>query len=686
MKIKKLAFLLVLLLVITNIYQPLTVVYAEDNSVIEVEVPAIWHPIDNETNEVIDWLYPKRTYPNMFDRVEIARKNNKGVHEITLMGEPKPVHNTASGNNFMYTSNLWFTDKFHRIVAQAYGTYDIDGYQSPIKKVTYGEFTMESSVFNSTMLGLSGFDKAPYQAGETMHLYVAVKPDPVSLSTPTYNDGDVVVHNKMDSAEIKSALLDHVDKVTYPYFGEGLMEYIPDKELDLTSLDKLFIWNYSSGDEGAFITEDGSYKNFINSLADLPSGTYEAVFPIYWQENIPDYLSAPDTFSRNRYKFDDTFHFTFTKESIIDVRVTTVWEDENNKDGVRPDSVTIKLLKGGVDTGQLLTLSVAENWTDSFLDLDEYKEGQKIDYTVEESEVGNGYTSAITGDVDTGYIVTYTYKPIVINPELEVEKMVEESSFSEAGDELHYSFEVTNTGNLAFTKLTVNDPRLGIADLVIDLTDPLLPGDSYIHEFTVPYVVTEEDVEAAAPIINTLIVVGETEEGFEDEDEDDVIVPFEQIDQIIPPILEVEMHAREKSFARAGDLIHYYFELTNEGIVPIVKLTVNDPKLGIVNLVIDLADDPLMPGDTLTYEFAEAYVVTEADVAAGKVENILTVIGESPDGAEDEVTDDLLVAMEKILPHLPETGEYTTYWYGLSTLLGGALLLVLFNRRRQYKR
>ena len=271
-----------------------------------------------------------------------------------------------------------------------------------------------------------------------------------------------------------------------------------------------------------------------------------------------------------------------------------------------------------------------------------------------------------------------------INPELEVEKMVEETSFSEAGDELHYSFEVTNTGNLAFTKLTVNDPRLGIADLVIDLTDPLLPGDSYIHEFTVPYVVTEEDVEAAAPIINTLTVVGETEEGFEDEDEDDVIVPFEQIDQIIPPILEVEMHAREKSFARAGDLIHYYFELTNEGIVPIVKLTVNDPKLGIVNLVIDLADDPLMPGDTLTYEFAEAYVVTEADVAAGKVENVLTVIGESPDGAEDEVTDDLVVPMEKILPHVPSTGEYISRWTAIGSLiLGGAVALILINRRRK---
>jgi pilin isopeptide linkage protein len=271
-----------------------------------------------------------------------------------------------------------------------------------------------------------------------------------------------------------------------------------------------------------------------------------------------------------------------------------------------------------------------------------------------------------------------------INPELEVDKMVEESSFSEVGDELHYSFEVTNTGNLAFIKLTVNDPRLGIVDLVIDLTDPLLPGESYIHEFTVPYVVTEEDVEAAAPIINTLTVVGETEEGFEDEDEDDVIVPFEQIDPIIPPILALEKLAHEKNFAKAGDLIHYYFELTNEGIVPIVKLTVNDPKLGIEDLVIDLGDDPLMPGDTLTYEFAEAYVVTEADVAAGKVENVLTVIGESPDGAEDEVTDDLVVPMEKILPHVPSTGEYISRWTAIGSLiLGGAVALILINRRRK---
>ncbi|HHU03467.1 MAG TPA: LPXTG cell wall anchor domain-containing protein, partial [Fastidiosipila sp.] len=145
-----------------------------------------------------------------------------------------------------------------------------------------------------------------------------------------------------------------------------------------------------------------------------------------------------------------------------------------------------------------------------------------------------------------------------------------------------------------------------------------------------------------------------------------------------------EKLAHEKSFAKAGDLIHYYFELTNEGIVPVVKLTVNDPKLGIEDLVIDLGDDPLMPGDTLTYEFAEAYVVTEADVAAGKVENVLTVIGESPDGAEDEVTDDLVVPMEKILPHVPSTGEYISRWTAIGALiLGGAVALILINRRRK---
>lgn len=45
-----------------------------------------------------------------------------------------------------------------------------------------------------------------------------------------------------------------------------------------------------------------------------------------------------------------------------------------------------------------LVLNEENNWTGSFTDLDEYKSGRKIVYTVEEVELTNGYTSEVTGD------------------------------------------------------------------------------------------------------------------------------------------------------------------------------------------------------------------------------------------------------------------------------------------------
>lgn len=94
------------------------------------------------------------------------------------------------------------------------------------------------------------------------------------------------------------------------------------------------------------------------------------------------------------------------------IQVTKAWEDKHDQDGKRPASVTIKLLADGKEVeGKTLTLSKANNWTGSFTDLDEYKAGKKIEYTIKEEAVGNGYTSVITGSAKDGYVVTNVRTP-----------------------------------------------------------------------------------------------------------------------------------------------------------------------------------------------------------------------------------------------------------------------------------
>ena len=71
------------------------------------------------------------------------------------------------------------------------------------------------------------------------------------------------------------------------------------------------------------------------------------------------------------------------------VAVKKAWNDSNNQDGKRPNSVTVHLLADGEDTGKSVTLTEANNWSASFVDLDQKKNGTDINYTVSEDAVSD---------------------------------------------------------------------------------------------------------------------------------------------------------------------------------------------------------------------------------------------------------------------------------------------------------
>ena len=82
----------------------------------------------------------------------------------------------------------------------------------------------------------------------------------------------------------------------------------------------------------------------------------------------------------------------------INVKGQKIWDDANNKDGIRPDSIVVKLLANGVETGKTATASAASGWTYEFADLDRYQDGGKeIVYTIKEAYVPKGYTSEVIG-------------------------------------------------------------------------------------------------------------------------------------------------------------------------------------------------------------------------------------------------------------------------------------------------
>lgn len=118
------------------------------------------------------------------------------------------------------------------------------------------------------------------------------------------------------------------------------------------------------------------------------------------EDTVPGYTSEVDG-------YNVTNSYTPGKASVT---VTKAWNDAGNQDGLRPAEITVKLLADGKDTGKTLTLSKENRWMGIFTDLDEYKDGQKIVYTVEEVSV-KGYDSVITGDASTGFVITNSHTP-----------------------------------------------------------------------------------------------------------------------------------------------------------------------------------------------------------------------------------------------------------------------------------
>lgn len=93
--------------------------------------------------------------------------------------------------------------------------------------------------------------------------------------------------------------------------------------------------------------------------------------------------------------------------------VNKKWNDADNQDRSRPNSITVHLVKNGVKTNQSATLNAANNWSnaDAFTNLPVYENGMKITYGVQE-DVPSGYTVTTDGvDKNRNITLTNTHHP-----------------------------------------------------------------------------------------------------------------------------------------------------------------------------------------------------------------------------------------------------------------------------------
>ena len=82
---------------------------------------------------------------------------------------------------------------------------------------------------------------------------------------------------------------------------------------------------------------------------------------------------------------NSTITNTHEKE-VTEVSGTKTWVDDDNYDGLRPESININLYANG-ELLETRTVTSEDNWTYSFKDLEKYHDGELIHYTIDESDV-----------------------------------------------------------------------------------------------------------------------------------------------------------------------------------------------------------------------------------------------------------------------------------------------------------
>lgn len=151
----------------------------------------------------------------------------------------------------------------------------------------------------------------------------------------------------------------------------------------------------------------GTDGNWSCSFEDLPRyAEGRQISYTVTEETVDEYTAS---YSHSGYDWTVTDTHDAEKTSIT---VRKVWQDDNDRDGCRPNSVTVRLLANGSETGETLVLNAGNEWQGSFSDLNRFKRGNEIEYTVRELEIaGDLYTASYSGSAGEGYTVTDTHAP-----------------------------------------------------------------------------------------------------------------------------------------------------------------------------------------------------------------------------------------------------------------------------------
>ncbi len=285
------------------------------------------------------------------------------------------------------------------------------------------------------------------------------------------------------------------------------------------------------------------------------------------------------------------------------------------------------------------------------------------EYTIRQANVDAGHvtnTASATGTTPNDDDVTSppadTTVKAIQTPAVHLVKSAFPTEYADPGETIHYTYSVTDTGNVTLHDVTLTDDRLGA------ITCPattLAPGDSTTCHAT--HTTTTADVDAGH-ITNTATVTGHppTEPAVTGTDGDTVHA-------IHAPAIQLDKTVSPATYSGAGEKITYTYTVTDTGNVTLHRITLQDDRLGAITC----PATSLAPAASMACH--ATHTTTTADVDAGHIANTATVTGHPPTGpAVTDKSTETVDAIQRPRVQLEKTafptryrapGETVTYTY-----------------------
>ena len=228
-----------------------------------------------------------------------------------------------------------------------------------------------------------------------------------------------------------------------------------------------------------------------------------------------------------------------------------------------------------------------------------------------------------------GFTSTTTTTAAVLNHDLSITKVVDTgeeqtNQANHAGQVIHYTIKVENTGEAPLTGVTVSDPFADGAPTLVggdtNSNGQLDVGETWSYATT--HTVTQGEIDAGGTLTN----IAEATDSQGDDKTAQATTPVSQ-----RPDLLIVKSANVESIANPSDDITYTITVTNTGNQTLTNVVVTDPMDPTVGHVVGTVAS-LAPGASQSFTFT--YDVTQADIdnngavdgtADGNIHNIATV-------------------------------------------------------------